>query len=227
MSLKEIRDQAAGKALTTAAAVATDPVGTARGLAKSGAKSALQLPVRAGVAATGPAIGVVSRGLALAGTALRTGRLVRDRLLPGRGSNGWSGPADLTSAAAVEAEPPGDVAIELTIEIEPEPVQEPADEPEVAEAAVLAGAPGTAEAAVARAERAVGGAVDGSTLAHDELPVTDYDHLTLPALRARLTRIDLTGLMQLRDYEKSHANRLPVVTMLENRIAKVTTSNGG
>src|SRR3954449_13281641 len=101
MSLKEIRDQAAGKAFTTAAAVASDPVGTARGLAKSGAKSALQLPMRAGLRATGPAIGVVSRGLALAGTALRTGRQVRDRVLPGHGANGWSGPADATLSTPV------------------------------------------------------------------------------------------------------------------------------
>ena len=63
-------------------------------------------------------------------------------------------------------------------------------------------------------------------LAHDDLPVVDYDHLTLPALRARLVRLDLTSLIQLRDYEKAHANRLPVVTMLDNRIAKVTGSNG-
>jgi hypothetical protein len=226
MSLKEIRDQAAGKAITTAAAAASDPVGTARGLAKSGAKTALRLPVRAGLAATGPAINVVSRGLAIAGSALRTGRLMRDRVLPGRGDNGWAGPADVTAPVAVEEEePPGDVAVEITIEIEPEAA--PTPETDVPEAAVLAGAPGTADEAVARAERAVGNAVDGATLSHDELPVDDYDHLTLPALRARLTRIDLTGLVQLRDYEKAHANRLPVVTMLDNRIAKVTASNGG
>jgi hypothetical protein len=62
----------------------------------------------------------------------------------------------------------------------------------------------------------------GATLTHDELPLDDYDHLTLGSLRARLARLDLAALVQLRDYERVHANRLPVLTMLENRIAKVT-----
>jgi hypothetical protein len=99
------------------------------------------------------------------------------------------------------------------------------DTPGASTEATLAGAPGTADEAVARAERAVGGAApSGASLDHGDLPLEDYDHLTLPALRARLARIDLTGLVQLRDYEKAHANRLPVVTMLENRIAKVTAT---
>jgi hypothetical protein len=62
----------------------------------------------------------------------------------------------------------------------------------------------------------------GATLAHAELPLEDYDHLTLGSLRARLAKLDLTALVQLRDYERVHANRLQVLTMLENRIAKVT-----
>src|SRR4051794_5454702 len=99
MSLKEFRDQATGAVVTTAAAVATDPVGTARGVAKTGAKTAMRLPVRAGLAATGPAISVVSRGLAIAGSALRTGRQVRDRLLPGHGSNGSNGSAPAAETA--------------------------------------------------------------------------------------------------------------------------------
>ena len=227
-ALKDLRDQAAGKVITTAAALASDPVGTARGVAVGGAKSAMRLPMRAGLAATGPAVGVVARALALAGSALRTGRQVRDRILPGRGDSGWSGPADATTAAdpvAVPVEPAPDAATPVT-PVRPAVVpSEPA--PPAPEAAVVAGAPGTADAAVARAEQAVGTAApSGSSLGHEELPLPDYDHLTLPALRARLTRLDLTSLVQLRDYEKAHANRLPVVTMLDNRIAKVTASNG-
>jgi hypothetical protein len=218
-TLKDFRDQATGKVVTAVAAVATDPVGTARGLATAGAKSALRLPVRAGLAASGPALGVLTRGLALAGTALRTGRQVRERIRPTR-----------EQAAPVPAPPSPPAPKRRPAAARPEPAVDAAVAPVAAappEAAVLAGAPGTADAAVARAERAVGHTVtDGASLSHEELPLADYDHLTLPALRARLTRIDLTGLIQLRDYEKAHANRLPVVTMLENRIAKVTASNG-
>jgi hypothetical protein len=64
-------------------------------------------------------------------------------------------------------------------------------------------------------------ATPGATLSHDQLPLEDYDHLTLGSLRARLPRLDAVALIQLRDYERAHANRLPVLTMLENRIAKI------
>jgi hypothetical protein len=54
-----------------------------------------------------------------------------------------------------------------------------------------------------------------------ELPLPDFDHMTLGALRGRLRSLDMQQLVQLRDYEKSKADRLPVVTMLDNRIAKL------
>jgi hypothetical protein len=65
------------------------------------------------------------------------------------------------------------------------------------------------------------GATPGAILAHDELPLDDYDHLTIGSLRARLPRLDAIALAQLVDYERVHANRLPVLTLLENRLAKV------
>lgn len=71
---------------------------------------------------------------------------------------------------------------------------------------------------------AIDGATPGATLSHDELPLDDYDHLTLGSLRARLPRLDAVALVQLLDYERAHAHRLPVLTMLENRIAKVGTT---
>ena len=67
-------------------------------------------------------------------------------------------------------------------------------------------------------------ATPGATLSHDQLPLEDYDHLTLGSLRARLPKLDAVALVQLRDYERAHANRLSVVTMLENRIAKVANT---
>ena len=54
-----------------------------------------------------------------------------------------------------------------------------------------------------------------------ELPLPDYDHMTLGSLRGRLRSLDMQQLVQLRDYEKSHADRLPVVTLFDNRIAKL------
>jgi hypothetical protein len=59
--------------------------------------------------------------------------------------------------------------------------------------------------------------------AHDDLPLPDYDHMTLGSLRGRLRSLTVDQLVQVRDYEKAHADRLPVVTLLDNRIAKLAT----
>ena len=64
-------------------------------------------------------------------------------------------------------------------------------------------------------------AIDHDT--HEDLPLEDYDHLTLGSLRGRLRSLDVDQLVRLRSYEKAHADRLPVVTMLDNRIAKLAT----
>ncbi len=95
----------------------------------------------------------------------------------------------------------------------------------------VAPAPETAEAAVEEVVDPFGlpedvvelveEATPGATLTHDQLPLEDYDHLTLGSLRARLARLDAVALVQLRDYERAHAHRLPVLTMLENRLAKI------
>ena len=65
--------------------------------------------------------------------------------------------------------------------------------------------------------------IGGVVLEHDQLPLPDYDHLTLGSLRGRIRSLDLPQLVQLRDYEKAKADRLPIVTMLDNRIAKLAS----
>lgn len=61
--------------------------------------------------------------------------------------------------------------------------------------------------------------VPGALLEHEDLPLDDFDHLTLPQLRGRIRRLDEVALAQVRDYERAHGDRLPVLTLLENRIA--------
>ncbi len=56
-----------------------------------------------------------------------------------------------------------------------------------------------------------------------DLPLADYDHMTLGSLRGRLRSLSIPELVQVREYELEHADRLPVVTMLDNRIAKLAT----
>ncbi len=74
---------------------------------------------------------------------------------------------------------------------------------------------------VAAVEAAASAVTVPSDLSADDLPLADYDHLTLGALRGRLRSLDVEQLVALRTYEKSKADRLPVVTMLDNRIAKL------
>jgi hypothetical protein len=55
-----------------------------------------------------------------------------------------------------------------------------------------------------------------------ELPIPDFDNVSLGSLRGRLRSLSLEQLVVLREWEHAHANRLPVVTLLDNRIAKVS-----
>lgn len=69
-------------------------------------------------------------------------------------------------------------------------------------------------------------AESGAALEHDELPLEDYDHLTLGSLRARIRRLELPELVQLREYEQAHARRLPVLKSFDTRIAKLSADSG-
>jgi hypothetical protein len=72
----------------------------------------------------------------------------------------------------------------------------------------------------------VASALGTETPSHDELPLPDYDHMTLGSLRGRLRSLTVEELVVVRDYEKAHADRLPVITLLENRIAKLALEGG-
>ena len=54
-------------------------------------------------------------------------------------------------------------------------------------------------------------------------PLPGYDDLSLPSLRARLRTLDAAGITAMLDYEKAHARRSEVISMLERRLAKITT----
>jgi hypothetical protein len=54
---------------------------------------------------------------------------------------------------------------------------------------------------------------------HDQLPLPDYDHLPLEGLTSRIRTLDAQGLATLLEYERTHGNRAPVVTVMENRLS--------
>ncbi|HEY7012588.1 MAG TPA: hypothetical protein VH480_07530 [Streptosporangiaceae bacterium] len=80
-------------------------------------------------------------------------------------------------------------------------------------------APG-AEPAAAPAEPAAAGPAAAGP-AQPELPVPNYDDLSVASLRARLRNLDQSQVRVLLEYEKDHAGRAAVLTMFENRIAKL------
>lgn len=59
--------------------------------------------------------------------------------------------------------------------------------------------------------------------AEKELPIPDFDNISIGSLRARLRNLSVDDLETLRAWEQEHANRIQVVTLLSNRIAKVST----
>lgn len=58
-----------------------------------------------------------------------------------------------------------------------------------------------------------------------ELPLPDYDELSLGAIESRIRTLDADGVAQLLDHEREHADRLPVVQRLEARLEALRTGD--
>ncbi|MDP9460187.1 MAG: hypothetical protein M3Q22_08055 [Actinomycetota bacterium] len=52
----------------------------------------------------------------------------------------------------------------------------------------------------------------------DDLPMPDYDHLPVGSLISRIRTLDAGGLQTLLEYEQGHANRVQVVSAMQNRL---------
>jgi hypothetical protein len=55
-------------------------------------------------------------------------------------------------------------------------------------------------------------------------PVPGWDELTLGSIRARLRRLSADDLTALQSYEKAHGGRPDVLSMLENRLVKIRST---
>jgi hypothetical protein len=66
-----------------------------------------------------------------------------------------------------------------------------------------------------------GPAVAGRTHSAPDLPLPNYDGLSLASIRARLRGLDVTQLKTLLDYEATNAERADVLGMFERRIEKL------
>jgi hypothetical protein len=54
-----------------------------------------------------------------------------------------------------------------------------------------------------------------------DLPLKDYDHLPVGSLTSRIRTLDAEDLTTLLDYERAHANRFQVVTVMESRLSSL------
>lgn len=195
---------------------ARSPLTAAVGLAVSSARGLRRLP-----SLLGTLPGTVSRQVGA------TRRVVRERydelalhgrdVLAARGrdvaARAEAGPdrtaalVDEAAAAAVEREPVQPAAVAPPEPAPPTPIGR--TEPVVLSEDVL---------------EEVAQLPSGAELGSAELPLADFDHITVPQLRGRLRRLTVVELVQLRDYESAHGSRLPVLTLLDNRIAKLSDS---
>ncbi|WP_028646955.1 hypothetical protein [Nocardiopsis sp. CNT312] len=125
--------------------------------------------------------------------------------------------------AEAEAEKPAETTETTTGKPQPEAPAaekaEPADAEEIAE-----------EIAVAEADTAVSSddvlekVRKGNAPSADELAVPTYDELTLPSVRARLRKLTIDQVRDLRAYEVAHQGRSDFIKMYDNRIAKLETA---
>lgn len=58
-------------------------------------------------------------------------------------------------------------------------------------------------------------------ISRDELPLPDYDHLSVESLAGRIRSLGADQIAQLLTYEANHGNRLPVTEVLRARLQAV------
>jgi hypothetical protein len=118
--------------------------------------------------------------------------------------------ADATDTPDAAEAAPAEAGAETAAQVPTQtaPVAEEAEAPAPSAEAVVP-TPETVEATEAPAEAA------------GELPLPNYDELTVPSLRARMRNLSVDQLNSLISYEQSHANREEVIGMFQRRIAKL------
>lgn len=138
-----------------------------------------------------------------------------------------------SGAQPAEAETPVDGKARETAAPEAAAPETAAPEADAAETtAPEAGAPETAAPETAASSAATGEEKPDAAAGEDEpetaapesgaeLPLANYEELTIQSVRARLRNLSVAQLRQLIEYEKGHADRTEFVTAFERRIVKV------
>lgn len=116
---------------------------------------------------------------------------------------------EAAEAAKLVEEPKGEAAAPATADL-PEDGSALAEELEAAEANTTVASDEVLEKVRKGAAPAVG-----------DLAVPTYDELTLPSVRARLRKLTIEQVRDLRAYEVAHESRPEFIKMYDNRIAKL------
>ena len=101
------------------------------------------------------------------------------------------------------------------------PAEAVAAEAAPAEAVAEAEAPAVTKPARPAAKKAAKPKAEAKPAA--ELPLANYDELTVNSLRARMTKLSPDQLTDLIEYEKAHQGRDEVTGMLERRIIRINS----
>jgi hypothetical protein len=120
-----------------------------------------------------------------------------------------------TPAAAPEQVAPAEAAVpgEAVVPEETARARDRADGP------VASPGAGEPAAPAARTEAAAPEAAEPSP----DLPLANYDSLSIASVRARLRGLSLAQLGQLLEYERSHAGRADFIAAFERRITKIAS----
>jgi hypothetical protein len=133
--------------------------------------------------------------------------------------------------ATLDEATPDVAALEAAAEVVDLGAAEPVvAQPDVAGADVLPGVTGadvtaadeTSTAPATAAEEPEGGGDPAGPPAAATAPVEGYDDYSLPTLRGRLRKFDADQVRALLDHERATRDRAPYVTMLSNRLTKLT-----
>jgi cytoskeletal protein RodZ len=132
-------------------------------------------------------------------------------------------PADAAATAPQTPEAPAATATETTAEPDTVVAESTVEtdaktEPDTAVAVAVA-EPATATEPEATTEAEA--AVEPGPVA--ELPLANYDELTVASLRARLRNLSNDDINQLVTYEQAHQDRPEVIKMFKNRLIKMTS----
>ena len=140
-------------------------------------------------------------------------------------------PEDTATAVAETATPETVVAetvvtetvVEPEVSAGPETVVAETVAPEATAESEATAAPETVAAEVSTGPETVAAEIPAVAEPSGELPLANYDELSVASLRARLRNLSNDDLTLLMTYEKAHQNRPEVVKMFQNRLLKMTT----